>query len=92
MSGVSLGHPGRSAMRKRLKAWFTVELVLGFASLGLAVLTAINGEWIEAFTGLEPDAGDGTLEWAIVIALAIAATVLGRLALRDGRRLAATRA
>lgn len=74
-------------MRKRLKARFTVEVLLGLASLGLAILTTINGEWIETLTGLEPDAGSGTLEWAIVIVLAIVGTVLGTLAVRDGRRL-----
>ena len=78
-------------MRTRLKARFTAEVILGLASLGLAILTAINGEWIEELTGLEPDAGSGALEWAIVIGLALAAIVLGALALRDGRRLAATR-
>ena len=74
-------------MRRRLKARFTAEVVLGLASLGLAILTAINAEWIEALTGLEPDAGSGALEWAIVIVLAVTATVLGALAVRDGRRL-----
>jgi hypothetical protein len=79
-------------MRRRLKARFSAEVLLGLVSLGLAILTTINPEWIEALTGLEPDAGSGALEWAIVIVLAIAATVFGALAVRDGRRLAATRA
>ena len=79
-------------MRRRLKARFSAEVLLGLVSLGLAILTTINPEWIEALTGLEPDAGSGALEWAIVIVLAIAATVFGALAVRDGRRLSATRA
>ena len=74
-------------MRKRLKVRVTVEVVLGLASLGLAFLTALNREWVEELTGLDPDAGSGALEWGIVFALALAAVVLGALAVRDGRRL-----
>ena len=74
-------------MRGRLKMRLTVEALLGLVSLGLAILTAINNEWIEELTGLEPDAGSGALEWAIVIAFALAAIALGALAVRDGRRL-----
>jgi hypothetical protein len=74
-------------MRRRLKVRLTVEVLLGLASLGLALLTAVNREWIEELTGLEPDAGSGLLEWGIVFALALAAIVLGALAVRDGRRL-----
>ena len=33
-------------MRGRLKVRLTIETLLGLASLGLAILTAINGEWI----------------------------------------------
>lgn len=74
-------------MRRRLKVRLTIEVVLGLASLGLAFLTGVNREWIEELTGLEPDAGSGALEWGIVFALALAAIVLGALAVRDGRRL-----
>lgn len=74
-------------MRARLKLRLTIEALLGLVSLGLAILTAVNSEWIEEFTGLEPDAGSGTLEWAIVIAFALAAIALSTLAVRDGRRL-----
>ena len=74
-------------MRGRLKVRLTIETLLGLASLVLAILTAINGEWIEELTGFEPDAGSGALEWAIVIAFALAAITLGALAVRDGRRL-----
>jgi hypothetical protein len=74
-------------MRGRLKVRLTVEALLGVVSLGLAILTVLNSEWIEELTGLEPDAGSGALEWAIVIAFALAAIAFGGLALRHGRRL-----
>jgi len=74
-------------MCRRLKVRLSVEVLLGLASLTLGFLTAINREWIEGLTGLEPDAGSGALEWGIVFALALAAIVFGALAVRDGRRL-----
>jgi hypothetical protein len=74
-------------MRRRLKVRLSVEVLLGLASLTLGILTAINREWIEELTGLEPDAGSGALELGIVFALALGAIVFGALAVRDGRRL-----
>jgi len=35
------------------------------------VITAVWPDWIEEFTGLEPDNGDGTLEWLFLAALAV---------------------
>lgn len=78
--------PGRLRMR------MTVEGVLAVAAAALALITIIDHEWIEELTGLEPDAGSGALEWAIVLGLAAAAVVLGVLAWRDGQRLRQTRA
>ena len=79
-------------MQRRLKARITIETLLGLASLGLAVVTLIDHEWIEELTGLDPDAGSGLLEWGIVAALAVLALGLGRLALRDRQRLRLQRA
>jgi hypothetical protein len=36
---------------------------------GLAVLTILWPDWIEALTGYDPDQHDGTVEWLIVLAL-----------------------
>jgi hypothetical protein len=49
-----------------------------FAALAglFAVLAAIWPTWIEAF-GIDPDRGDGSLEWVIPIVLAATAVVLG---------------
>jgi hypothetical protein len=59
----------------RRQFWVTVG-VGGFSAL-LAVVTLISREWIELIFGVDPDNGDGSLEWAIVIgAGAIAACCL----------------
>ena len=65
-----------------------IEVVLAGAFTGLAVLTALWPQWIEELTGLEPDAGSGVVEWAIVVVLAglaATATVLARSNLRRAR-------
>jgi hypothetical protein len=58
----------------------TFALAAGF----FAVLAAIWPNWIEAF-GVDPDRGDGSLEWAIPIVLAAAALALGFVARRHWR-------
>ena len=65
-----------------------IEVVLAGAFAALAVLTALWPQWIEELTGLEPDAGSGLVEWAIVVVLAVlaaTATVLARSNLRHAR-------
>jgi hypothetical protein len=74
-------------VRKRLTRRIAVELVLGLISLALCILTLVNKEWIEELTGLEPDAGSGALEWAIVFGCGAAAILLGGFAWRDRQRL-----
>jgi hypothetical protein len=74
---------------KQLRRRLRVEVVLAGVSAVLCVLTVVFPEWIEALTGLEPDAGSGSLEW-IVAGVFLTATVASAiLARRDYRRLAA---
>jgi hypothetical protein len=62
--------------------------VIGAAVTGLAaVVTAIVPDWIEEVFHVDPDAGNGLLEWLIVLALALATVTLSALAWRERRRL-----
>jgi len=47
---------------------------------GLAVVTAIWSNWIELVFRVDPDHGNGILEWGIVIALGLSPLVLSGLA------------
>ncbi len=75
-------------MERRLRKRFRVEATLAGISAGLFVLTLLFPQWVEATTGLEPDAGSGALEFAIAGAFLLAAIVSAVLARRDRRRLA----
>jgi len=68
-----------------------LEAILAATFGVLAVLTALWPTWIESIAGLEPDAGSGSLEWAIVAVFAVAALGAGLFARRDYRNLKAAR-
>jgi len=62
-----------------------IEVVLA-AILGIAtILTAVWPDWIEGMLGLDPDGGNGTTEWWIVVVLAVATVAVAALARRDLR-------
>jgi hypothetical protein len=64
-------------MRRR----FYAESGLSAASLILLILTLVNHEWIEAVFGVDPDQGNGSLEWLVVAVLTVV-TVVGAVSAR----------
>jgi hypothetical protein len=62
-----------------------VETVLAAASAGLFLLTLVWREWIEAVFGVEPDGGDGSLEFALPVVLLCITITLSLLVRRDWR-------
>jgi hypothetical protein len=73
-------------MQSKLRTRFWLELALASLCLFLAVLTVISREWIEALTGLDPDHHSGSLEWAVVAVLLVAAVAVGGAARSEWRR------
>ena len=71
---------GHKTMCIALRWRFWVETILGSASALLAILTTFWHDWIESVFRVDPDHGNGGLEWAIVAVLAICAVVLFALA------------
>ena len=73
----------------RMRTRMLLELGFGSAAGILGLLTLVWRDWIEAVFGVDPDHHDGSLEWVVVVVLLAVAVVLGLLARRDWRRLAA---
>ena len=70
---------------------FWVEIGAASVTTLLAVVTARWPNWIERIAEVEPDAGSGELEWALVAVFALttlALLVAARLEWVRGRRLA----
>ena len=59
-----------------------MESILAFVTGSFTLLAVVWPDWLESF-GMHWDSGDGALEWAIPIAMALAALVFG---VRAGRR------
>lgn len=68
----------------RLRLW----LETGMATITgvLSVITLVARDWIERVFAVEPDGGNGSLEWLIVGALLVATIALILLARSEWRR------
>lgn len=65
---------------------YLVTGCLAGVSAGLLVVTLVWREWVELLTGLDPDAGDGALEWLLVATFAALALATGLASLHARRR------
>jgi hypothetical protein len=74
---------GSSKFRARL------ETAIALFAGALGILTIFWHDWIEALTGWDPDHHNGSFEWIIVAALLAVAVVLGLVARRHWKLLAA---
>jgi uncharacterized membrane protein YcjF (UPF0283 family) len=73
-------------MTRPIRRRFWLEAVLSGAALVLAIVTLFSKEWIEEVFHVDPDGGNGALEWLIVVGLAVVAVVCGVLARREATR------
>jgi hypothetical protein len=72
---------------EQLKLW--VQTGVAVSSAVLAAITLVWREWIEFLFGVDPDHGDGALEWTIVVGLAAVAVGMSILAHRTWRHASA---
>jgi hypothetical protein len=70
-----------------LRRRFWVEVAVSVVLLAATVATAANPEWIEEVFGIDPDGGNGSLEWAILVTGAVAFALSTALARREWRRI-----
>jgi hypothetical protein len=71
--------------RTRVRVEMAITAVAGF----LGILTVFWRDWIEALTGWDPDQHNGGAEWLIVAGLLAVAAVMGLVARRHWKLLAA---
>lgn len=62
-------------MKSAVRIRFWLEAGLAVLSGSLAVVTLFWRDWIEAFTGVDPDHHSGALEWAIVAGMAVTSMI-----------------
>ena len=73
-------------MRNALRRRFWLETVLAILTGILFVVTLVQRNWIEVAFGVDPDNGNGTLEWLIVGVLLVVTIALFTLASSEWRR------
>lgn len=58
-------------MAGKLRHRFWIESIIGSGTGILALVTLIWRDWIEVVFGVDPDKGNGSTEWLIVVILVI---------------------
>jgi hypothetical protein len=69
-----------------LRYRFWLESILALLSGALGIVTIFWQDWIETLFGVDPDGGNGTAEWLIVLILLLLASVLAVRARLEWRR------
>jgi hypothetical protein len=78
----------RRFMKRQLRFRFWLELVIGLANLVLLAITILWKDWIEIVFNVDPDAGSGAVEWAIVAVTLLLSLAFLMLARGEWRRTA----
>ncbi len=73
-------------MRPTLRPLFWIEAGLAATTGLLALVSLFWQDWIEALTGFDPDSHDGSVEWLIVIGLAVVSALFSLAARAEWRR------
>lgn len=69
-----------------MRTRFWIEAGLAVVAALVLVASLISREWIEVVFGVDPDHGDGSLEWLIVGIAAVAGLVFSIIARIEWRR------
>jgi hypothetical protein len=72
-------------VQRKLRVRFWIEALLGAFTGFLLVLTLVWPDWIEGVFGVDPDHGNGSLEWLICAVCLVATAAFFFAARRDWR-------
>jgi hypothetical protein len=53
-------------VKQQLRPLFWIEALLALGNAALLVMTLVWKDWIEIVFNIDPDAGSGAVEWAVV--------------------------
>ncbi len=90
-TGVRGLPPGRkwgTRMSRKVRGAFWVELLAATASGIFFLLEIFSRDWIERLFGIDPDAGNGSLEWVLAFGSLLVTVTLVVLARREWSRAA----
>ena len=76
-------------MASKVRTRFWVESILAIVTAAMFIVTLVSRDWIEEVFGVEPDAGNGSLEWllvAVLLAISVLAFLAARVEWRRGVR------
>ena len=73
-------------MRSGLRHRFWLESILGSVTGLVAVITLFWHDWIEVMFGIDPDRGNGSAEWLVVVVLLAVTVALAAGARHEWRR------
>jgi hypothetical protein len=76
----------RLDMKNGLRRRFYPETIVGIMTAVLAVVTLVQRDWLEKVFAIDPDAGNGSVEWLIVGGLAVVTVALFSFATYEWRR------
>lgn len=79
----------RAGLKAGLRRRFYPEAIVSALAAVMFVVTLVDRSWIEGVFHIDPDAGNGNVEWMIVGGLLLLALALGALATIEWRRAAA---
>lgn len=79
-------------MTNALRRRFWIEAGMAVVTAVLFLATLVQREWVEMLFRVDPDRGNGSLEWTVVAALVVATLALSTFATYEWRRAAAIRA
>ena len=79
-------------MKNGLRRRFYPESLMGIVTAVLAVVTLVQPDWLEEVFHIDPDGGNGSVEWLIVGGLAVVTVALFSFAAYEWRRASAAAA
>ena len=78
---------GDNTLARAFERRLLIEKTLAYLSAGMCLLTVVWSDWIELVFRVDPDGGNGALEWGLLVVLVATTVMFATAARADHRRL-----